>query len=138
MDEGQNYNGKGVEQASEEEKQKHKVCKRCKEQYAASSNTPTSCRFHLSFFVCRRHDDQKRYLFHIFIGLHMYLIVVFQNNLKEKQKIGPGFLKNGILWTRESWFMYILCLRYNILTITDLRDSMNYFPPPSIPIPQWH
>ncbi|TVU44250.1 hypothetical protein EJB05_03686, partial [Eragrostis curvula] len=24
-------------------------------------NTPQSCRFHPSFFVCRRHDDQKRY-----------------------------------------------------------------------------
>ncbi|KAI3471314.1 hypothetical protein Pfo_027977 [Paulownia fortunei] len=61
MDKGQNYSGKGEEQASEDEKQMHKVCKRCKQPYSASSNTPTSCRFHPSFFVCRRHDDQKRY-----------------------------------------------------------------------------
>ncbi|CAI9087063.1 OLC1v1021033C1 [Oldenlandia corymbosa var. corymbosa] len=38
-----------------------KLCKRCKHSYNPSSNTPNSCRFHPSFFVCRRHDDQKRY-----------------------------------------------------------------------------
>ncbi|KAF3432644.1 hypothetical protein FNV43_RR23746 [Rhamnella rubrinervis] len=38
-----------------------KVCKRCKQIYSPRSNTPSSCRFHPSFFVCRRHDDQKRY-----------------------------------------------------------------------------
>jgi len=51
----------------EKEKQKEwilsnsKVCKRCKQSYDPNSNTSTSCRFHPSFFVCRRHDDQKRY-----------------------------------------------------------------------------
>nr|XP_007131511.1 hypothetical protein PHAVU_011G019000g [Phaseolus vulgaris]ESW03505.1 hypothetical protein PHAVU_011G019000g [Phaseolus vulgaris] len=50
----------------EKEKQKEwilsnsKVCKRCKQSYDPNSNTSTSCRFHPSFFVCRRHDDQKR------------------------------------------------------------------------------
>ncbi|KAL0317850.1 UNVERIFIED_CONTAM: hypothetical protein Sangu_2199300 [Sesamum angustifolium] len=40
---------------------KLRLCKRCKHHYSPSSNIPTSCRFHPSFFVCRRHDDQKRY-----------------------------------------------------------------------------
>jgi hypothetical protein len=29
--------------------------------YDPSGNTRLSCRFHPSLFVCRRHDDQKRY-----------------------------------------------------------------------------
>ncbi|KAM0935435.1 hypothetical protein DsansV1_C29g0211771 [Dioscorea sansibarensis] len=37
------------------------ICKRCKESFVPSFNTSSSCRFHPSFFVCRRHDDQKRY-----------------------------------------------------------------------------
>ncbi|KAK8946100.1 hypothetical protein KSP40_PGU006011 [Platanthera guangdongensis] len=41
-------------------KQTAKLCRRCKTPYNPSSNTPTACRFHPSFFVCRRHDDQKR------------------------------------------------------------------------------
>ena len=44
-----------------EQKEEKKVCKRCHQNYSTSSNTPSSCRFHTSFFVCRRHDDQKRY-----------------------------------------------------------------------------
>ncbi|QHN99660.1 uncharacterized protein DS421_13g399770 [Arachis hypogaea] len=43
-----------------EKKESWKICKRCKETYDPSSNTTSSCRFHPSFFVCRRHDDQKR------------------------------------------------------------------------------
>ncbi|KAJ4829519.1 hypothetical protein Tsubulata_011999 [Turnera subulata] len=46
-----------------EEKQRQeeeKTCKRCKQTFTQASNTSTSCRFHPSFFVCRRHDDQKR------------------------------------------------------------------------------
>uniref|UniRef100_A0A2P2L2K5 Uncharacterized protein LOC101291673 n=1 Tax=Rhizophora mucronata TaxID=61149 RepID=A0A2P2L2K5_RHIMU len=43
-----------------EEKEKEILCKRCKNTYISSSNTSSSCRFHPSFFVCRRHDDQKR------------------------------------------------------------------------------
>ncbi|EPS62930.1 hypothetical protein M569_11858, partial [Genlisea aurea] len=39
----------------------NKLCKRCKSFYDPRSNTPESCRFHPSFFVCRRHDDQRRY-----------------------------------------------------------------------------
>ncbi|EYU19749.1 hypothetical protein ABFS82_06G091500 [Erythranthe guttata] len=57
MDKGKNDVSNG------EEERRHKLCKRCKQSYAASSssNTADSCRFHPSFFVCRRHDDQKRY-----------------------------------------------------------------------------
>jgi hypothetical protein len=46
--------GKAASRVSE------KVCRCCKERYEPSANTPGSCRFHPSFFVCRRHDDQKR------------------------------------------------------------------------------
>ncbi|PNY17746.1 hypothetical protein L195_g014497 [Trifolium pratense] len=45
---------------SSKEKEVSKVCKRCKQTYNPASNSSTSCRFHPSFFVCRRHDDQKR------------------------------------------------------------------------------
>ncbi|PUZ35991.1 hypothetical protein GQ55_9G003700 [Panicum hallii var. hallii] len=38
-----------------------KLCRRCKGSYDPSANTRLSCRFHPSLFVCRRHDDQKRY-----------------------------------------------------------------------------
>ncbi|KAF2607635.1 hypothetical protein F2Q68_00045888 [Brassica cretica] len=38
-----------------------KLCRRCKVIYRDSSNNASSCRFHPSFFVCRRHDDQKRF-----------------------------------------------------------------------------
>lgn len=41
---------------------KDKLCRRCKASYDPSANTRLSCRFHPSFFVCRRHDDQKRCL----------------------------------------------------------------------------
>lgn len=40
------------------------LCKRCKQTYNPASNSSTSCRFHPSFFVCRRHDDQKRWPTH--------------------------------------------------------------------------
>ncbi|KAG9155738.1 hypothetical protein Leryth_003993 [Lithospermum erythrorhizon] len=43
------------------ENEKERVCKRCKKSFIASLNDSNSCRFHPSFFVCRRHDDQKRY-----------------------------------------------------------------------------
>uniref|UniRef100_A0A7N2MHY9 Uncharacterized protein n=1 Tax=Quercus lobata TaxID=97700 RepID=A0A7N2MHY9_QUELO len=50
-----------MEKESERQEEKvKKVCKRCHQNYTPSSNTPSSCRFHPSFFVCRRHDDQKR------------------------------------------------------------------------------
>ncbi|XP_062147397.1 uncharacterized protein LOC133855312 [Alnus glutinosa] len=49
-----------MEKKSETQQEK-KLCKRCNQSYTPSSNTPSSCRFHPSFFVCRRHDDQKRY-----------------------------------------------------------------------------
>ncbi|KAL7147197.1 hypothetical protein ABFS83_06G091700 [Erythranthe nasuta] len=54
---------KGENDVSNGEERRYKLCKRCKQLYAASSsyNTAESCRFHPSFFVCRRHDDQKRY-----------------------------------------------------------------------------
>ncbi|KAL0536356.1 hypothetical protein IC582_025303 [Cucumis melo] len=38
-----------------------KLCRICNRPYLPSSNSSSSCRFHPSFFVCRRHDDQKRY-----------------------------------------------------------------------------
>ncbi|XP_021656611.1 uncharacterized protein LOC131178730 isoform X2 [Hevea brasiliensis] len=41
-------------------KEKEKLCKRCKQSFTSSSNASSACRFHPSFFVCRRHDDQKR------------------------------------------------------------------------------
>ncbi|KAJ6433811.1 hypothetical protein OIU74_026896, partial [Salix koriyanagi] len=41
------------------EKEREKICKRCKQTFTSSSNTSSACRFHPSFFVCRRHDDQK-------------------------------------------------------------------------------
>ncbi|KAA0032098.1 uncharacterized protein E6C27_scaffold223G00780 [Cucumis melo var. makuwa] len=37
-----------------------KLCRICNRPYLPSSNSSSSCRFHPSFFVCRRHDDQKR------------------------------------------------------------------------------
>ncbi|KAK4792526.1 hypothetical protein SAY86_022961 [Trapa natans] len=43
------------------EPEKEKTCKRCKQVYKTSTNSSFSCRFHPTFFVCRRHDDQKRY-----------------------------------------------------------------------------
>ncbi|KAM1270247.1 hypothetical protein ACFX2I_002337 [Malus domestica] len=55
------WGSREMEKKSGSEEDKGKVCKRCKESYRASSNTSLSCRFHPSFFVCRRHDDQKRY-----------------------------------------------------------------------------
>ncbi|KAG0472760.1 hypothetical protein HPP92_014617 [Vanilla planifolia] len=42
-------------------KEAEKLCRRCKSAYDSSDNNSSSCRFHPSFFVCRRHDDQKRY-----------------------------------------------------------------------------
>ena len=36
-----------------------KTCQCCKTSYDPSSNTSSSCRIHPSFFVSRRHDDQK-------------------------------------------------------------------------------
>ncbi|XP_048426945.1 uncharacterized protein LOC125471093 isoform X1 [Pyrus x bretschneideri] len=49
-----------MEKKSGSEGHKGRVRKRCNDSYRASSNTSFSCRFHPSFFVCRRHDDQKR------------------------------------------------------------------------------
>ncbi|XP_047338800.1 uncharacterized protein LOC124942357 [Impatiens glandulifera] len=40
---------------------KFSICKRCKQSFNPSENALSSCRFHPSFFVSRRHDDQKRY-----------------------------------------------------------------------------
>ncbi|KAI3967181.1 hypothetical protein MKX01_042766 [Papaver californicum] len=38
-----------------------KLCKRRKQTFDISTNNSSSCRFHPSFFVSRRHDYQKRY-----------------------------------------------------------------------------
>ncbi|XP_078438430.1 F-box only protein [Wolffia australiana] len=51
----------GDTEREEKRERKEKVCRRCKTLYDPSSNAPSSCRFHRSFFVSRRHDDQKRY-----------------------------------------------------------------------------
>eukprot|EP00250_Pteridium_aquilinum_P029818 c40176_g1_i1 orf=378-650(-) len=48
--------------AGEQDKEpKQRLCRRCKVLYNPDSNSPISCRFHPSFFVSRRHDDQQRY-----------------------------------------------------------------------------
>ncbi|KAK9994107.1 hypothetical protein SO802_023810 [Lithocarpus litseifolius] len=59
-------------QPEQEEEKVKKVCKRCHQNYTPSSNTPSSCRFHPSFFVCRRHDDQKSGRFLLLFGLRYY------------------------------------------------------------------
>ena len=41
-----------------------KTCQRCKNSYDPLSNTSFSCRIHPSFFVSRRHDDQKSFELH--------------------------------------------------------------------------
>ena len=65
-----------MEKESERQEEKvKKVCKRCHQNYTPSSNTPSSCRFHPSFFVCRRHDDQKRYTTlprTLYLSIHLY------------------------------------------------------------------
>ncbi|KAG0627528.1 hypothetical protein M758_2G208600 [Ceratodon purpureus] len=38
-----------------------KTCKRCKSSFAVEANSSSACRFHPTYFVSRRHDDQKRY-----------------------------------------------------------------------------
>jgi hypothetical protein len=38
-----------------------RLCRRCKSYFSPSQNTAQSCRFHKLPFVCRWHDDQKRY-----------------------------------------------------------------------------
>ncbi|XP_027159174.1 uncharacterized protein LOC113760696 [Coffea eugenioides] len=57
--------GEEEKQTEEEEEEEVvvdcKTCKRCRHSYSPKSNNPNSCRYHPSFFVCRRHDDQKRY-----------------------------------------------------------------------------
>jgi len=37
------------------------TCRRCLKPYKRSHNPDTACRFHPQLFVCRKHDDQKRY-----------------------------------------------------------------------------
>lgn len=75
-----------LERAMEKEKEKEaeKLCKRCHQTYTSQSNTSSSCRFHPSFFVCRRHDDQKRsfpslfrLLFHHSCGYTVVLLECF-------------------------------------------------------------
>ncbi|CAL5367980.1 unnamed protein product [Camellia sinensis] len=51
---------KGEGTGRREKKTGERICKRCKQTYNPSSNSSSSCCFHPSFFVCRRHDDQKR------------------------------------------------------------------------------
>ncbi|BBN07996.1 hypothetical protein MPTK1_4g07940 [Marchantia polymorpha subsp. ruderalis] len=52
---------KGAMDPKEQKPMSDRVCRRCKITYQSSVNESTSCRFHPSIFVCRRHDDQKRY-----------------------------------------------------------------------------
>ena len=67
---------KESERQPEQELEKvKKVCKRCHQNYTSSSNTPSSCRYHPSFFVCRRHDDQKRCTTvprTLYLSIHLY------------------------------------------------------------------
>ncbi|XP_010273145.1 PREDICTED: uncharacterized protein LOC104608759 isoform X1 [Nelumbo nucifera] len=58
-------NGGKANGGEEKEKVVEKLCRRCKETFNPSSNNTSSCRFHPSFFVSRRHDDQKRFLQHV-------------------------------------------------------------------------
>ncbi|KAI5062387.1 hypothetical protein GOP47_0022926 [Adiantum capillus-veneris] len=44
-----------------EQPNREMVCRRCKTLYYPLLNSATACRFHPSFFVSRRHDDQQRY-----------------------------------------------------------------------------
>ncbi|XP_077235304.1 F-box only protein [Tasmannia lanceolata] len=60
-EEGREKKGEGEEGQRKEKKMIERVCRRCKDTYHPHSNTSSSCRFHPSFFVSRRHDDQKRY-----------------------------------------------------------------------------
>eukprot|EP00245_Coleochaete_scutata_P006225 TRINITY_DN20469_c0_g1_i1.p1 TRINITY_DN20469_c0_g1~~TRINITY_DN20469_c0_g1_i1.p1 ORF type:complete len:132 (-),score=22.11 TRINITY_DN20469_c0_g1_i1:338-733(-) len=46
---------------SKEKEKRERLCKRCKVYFDPETNSQESCRFHPSMFVCRRHDDQKRY-----------------------------------------------------------------------------
>ncbi|KAL9237682.1 hypothetical protein vseg_012202 [Gypsophila vaccaria] len=50
-----------MEHKMTDQKEEKKLCKRCKGTFTTSSNSSSSCHFHPSFYVCRRHDDQKRY-----------------------------------------------------------------------------
>ncbi|KAH9601952.1 hypothetical protein KSS87_017372 [Heliosperma pusillum] len=50
-----------MEQITRKQEENEKVCKRCKGIFTSISNSSSSCRFHPSFFVCRRHDDQIRF-----------------------------------------------------------------------------
>ncbi|KVI04787.1 uncharacterized protein LOC112524168 [Cynara cardunculus var. scolymus] len=60
MDKVENGQVMAIKQEDKREREQV-VCKRCKATYSPSSNNPSACRFHPTFFVCRRHDDQKRY-----------------------------------------------------------------------------
>eukprot|EP00850_Spirogloea_muscicola_P005769 SM000026S09018 [mRNA] locus=s26:937377:938047:+ [translate_table: standard] len=38
-----------------------RLCRRCKRQFDPQQNEVAACAYHRGLFVCRRHDDQKRY-----------------------------------------------------------------------------
>ncbi|KAL6972257.1 hypothetical protein U1Q18_031946 [Sarracenia purpurea var. burkii] len=61
MEKGATAAAAGGGGSKDSEKESLLICRRCKQSYKPSINNPSSCRFHPSFFVCRRHDDQKRY-----------------------------------------------------------------------------
>ncbi|KAL6972258.1 hypothetical protein U1Q18_031946 [Sarracenia purpurea var. burkii] len=59
MEKGATAAAAGGGGSKDSEKESLLICRRCKQSYKPSINNPSSCRFHPSFFVCRRHDDQK-------------------------------------------------------------------------------
>eukprot|EP00850_Spirogloea_muscicola_P004207 SM000018S03572 [mRNA] locus=s18:54120:54797:- [translate_table: standard] len=38
-----------------------RLCRRCKRQFDPHQNEVAACAYHRGLFVCRRHDDQKRW-----------------------------------------------------------------------------
>lgn len=115
-----------MEKEKEKKKQKElifsnsKVCKRCKQSYDPNSNSSSSCRFHTSFFVCRRHDDQKRYSFiyqfkHPFLKLQ-FLFTILLNSLFFPSFFWKKWLIRVMLWPSCScisvlgfWFNVMFC-----------------------------
>ncbi|KAJ8451391.1 hypothetical protein Cgig2_017782 [Carnegiea gigantea] len=92
-----------------DEEEREKVCKRCKRIYLPSSNTPSSCRFHPSFFVCRRHDDQKRSLSaDNQVGRYpkmFNIVVVVHFQTKDKSKLSIFGAPGHIMAVTKVWNM---------------------------------
>ncbi|KAF7148843.1 hypothetical protein RHSIM_Rhsim03G0223400 [Rhododendron simsii] len=89
------------------EREKEFICKRCKQNYTTSSNNPTSCRFHPSFFVCRRHDDQKRVEEEENIvekGRGFNVVLLFSVDITMHICAKPGGGRRAILNQQVAWY----------------------------------